>query len=161
MPDEEWITVKEAAQVRNCSERYILKLIAQNAIKARKDGRKWMVLIEGSGLVRNGTDAGSDTDSQATKTVAGIRTKSGSDSSELVRTIKQQLAEKNDEVKYLREQLEQRDLQIETMQKSADESSERSDTIIMTLTKQLEQSQLMLSAAQEPWYRKLFKRHKK
>jgi len=155
MPDEEWITVREAAQVRNCSERYILKLIAQNAIKAKKDGRKWMVLIEGSELVRNGADTGSDTGIQVANKTTNIRTSSGSGSPELVRMIKQQLEEKNEEVKYLREQLEQRDFQIETIQKSADDARERSDTIIMQLTRQLGDSQKALEAHTRPWWRRL------
>jgi excisionase family DNA binding protein len=43
MSDSIWVTVKEVAQFQNCSERYVLKLIAQNVLKAKKYGRKRQV----------------------------------------------------------------------------------------------------------------------
>ncbi len=151
MSDSIWVTVKEVAQVRNCSERYVLKLITQNVLKAKKDGRKWLVLLEGSELVRDG----SAINTQTHQTTTNTKTMSGSDSSELVRIINQQLEDKNNEIKYLKEQLEQKDRQIETMQKSADEASERSDTIIMTLT-----HQLALDASKQPWWKRIGRKRK-
>ena len=151
MSDSKWVTVKEVALVRNCSERYILKLIAQNVINAKKDGRRWLVWLEGSELVRYG----SANNTQTTQTTTNTRATSGSDSSELVRMINQQVEDKNNEIKYLKEQLEQRDRQIEAMQKSADESSERSDTIIISQTRQIGELQNMLEAHTRPWWKRL------
>lgn len=155
MSDSIWVTVKEVAQVRNCSERYVLKLIAQNAIKARKAGRRWLVLLEGSELVRDGSDNGSASTIQTTQTTTNIRATSGSDSSELVRVINQQLEDKNNEIKYLKDQLEQKDRHIEAIQKSADESSERSDTIIISQTRQLVELQNMLESHKQSWWKRL------
>jgi len=41
------------------------------------------------------------------------------------------------------------------------EASQRHDTIVMQLTRQLEQSQRMLAAHQEPWYQRWFRRERK
>ena len=148
MGDSKWVTVKEVAQVRNCSERYVLKLIAQNVLKAKKNGRRWLVLLDSSELTQNS----STLDSQTT-----IKTSNKTDwnNSELVRIANQQLEDKNNEIKYLKEQLEQKDRQIESIQKSADESRERSDTIIMTLSKNLSETQKALEMKNMSWWKKL------
>ena len=148
MSDSKWVTVKEVAQVRNCSERYVLKLIAQNVLKAKKDGHRWLVLLDGSEMIQDGSAIN-------TQTKPDTINKSGSDSSELVRLTNQQLEDKNNEIKYLKEQLEQKDRQIESIQKSADESSERSDTIIMTLSKNLSDAQKALEMNNMSWWKKL------
>ncbi len=54
-------------------------------------------------------------------------------------------------------QLEEKDKQIENLQKQLEDSGERHDTIVIQLTRQLEQSQLLLEYHKEPWYRRLFK----
>ena len=51
------------------------------------------------------------------------------------------------EIKYLREELTQ--------------TRERSDTIILQLTRQLEQSQTLLEYHREPWWRRWFKKREK
>lgn len=43
---EQWITVKEAARLRKCTERNILDQISKGAIQAKKDGRKWQVFMD-------------------------------------------------------------------------------------------------------------------
>jgi excisionase family DNA binding protein len=41
--DEGWISVKEAADIRNVSERTFLNLIHKGEVEARKEGRSWKV----------------------------------------------------------------------------------------------------------------------
>lgn len=43
---ERWVTVKEAAKFRECSERNIIDLIQRERLQGRKDGRRWEVLID-------------------------------------------------------------------------------------------------------------------
>lgn len=58
----------------------------------------------------------------------------------------------------LTQQLEEKDKQIAKLQDELSEASQRHDTIVLQLTRQLEQSQRLLEYNQEPWYRRWFKR---
>jgi hypothetical protein len=65
------------------------------------------------------------------------------------------------ENEHLRQQLTEKDKQIEGLQTQLQDTSERHDTIILQLTRQLEQSQRLLEYHDEPWYRRWFgKSHK-
>jgi len=41
---EEWITVKDAARLRQCAERTIIDKIHKGVLQGKKDGRRWLVL---------------------------------------------------------------------------------------------------------------------
>jgi len=126
---EEWITVKEAAKIRNCTERNILRLIDNKKLEAKKNGNKWLIL-------RKSLEASSE----------------GSPNySELISVFKVQLEEKDRQIERLQKQLEDKD-------KILEDASQRHDTIIMQLTRQLEQSQRMLEAHRDPWYRRWFRK---
>lgn len=114
---ENWISVKEAAKIRKCSQANIRYLISQNKIEAKRDGGRWLVNQESL--------------------------ESGKDFSQTA-----------DIISVLKEQLEQKDKQINLLQTQIQEMSERHDTIIMQMTRQLEQAQKMLESAKEPWYRR-------
>jgi excisionase family DNA binding protein len=90
---EEWITVKEAAKVRNCTERNILKLIDKAQLQAKKDGRRWLVFM--------------DTSEQSTE--------QSPNSTELISALKVQLQEKDDQISKLQQQLEEKDSQMERL----------------------------------------------
>jgi hypothetical protein len=60
-------------------------------------------------------------------------------------------------ISILQKQLEEKDKQIENLQKQLEDSGERHDTIVLQLTRQLEQSQLLLEHHKEPWYRRVIK----
>lgn len=60
----------------------------------------------------------------------------------------------------LQKQLEEKDKQIENLQTQLQEASQRHDTIVLQLTRQLEQSQRLLEYHQEPWYRRWFRRNR-
>ncbi len=91
---EEWITVKEAARIRKCTDRNILKLIKKGDLQGKKDGRRWLVLME---IPEHNTE-------QYTR------------SEELLSLIKAQLQEKDDQIRKLQEQLVEKDRQIERLQ---------------------------------------------
>jgi hypothetical protein len=59
----------------------------------------------------------------------------------------------------LRQELKQTYEWLKKKDDEIEDSRQRQDTIIMQLTRQLEQSQKMLSAHQEPWYRRWFRKN--
>lgn len=120
---ENWISVKEAAKIRKCTQANIRYLISQNKIEAKRDGGRWLV---------NNESLGSEKDFSQTADVISV----------------------------LKAQLEEKDKQINLLQTQIQEMSERHDTIVLTMTRQVEQTQKMLEAAKEPWYRKWGKKKK-
>lgn len=79
---EEWITVKQAAKIRKCTERNIIELIQKKELEAKKDGRKWLIFMEASETV-------SETSPQF---------------SEIISVLKAQLQEKDKQIALLQEQ---------------------------------------------------------
>jgi excisionase family DNA binding protein len=119
---EEWITVQEAAKVRQCSDRHILRLIQKEELQAKREGHRWLVLKSSLGEVSEPSPPESD----------------------LMSLLKVQLQEKDELIKSLRQQTE--------------DMSERHDTIVLQLTRQLENQQKLLEYHQEPWYRRWFRK---
>ena len=58
------------------------------------------------------------------------------------------------EIDLLREQVKQKDDQINKLQEELRESRERSDTIIMTLTRQVQDAQQLATYWQQPFWRR-------
>ena len=114
---ENWISVKEAAKIRKCTQANIRYLISQEKLEAKRDGGRWLV---------NEESLGSEKDFSQTADVISI----------------------------LKVQLEEKDKQINLLQTQIQEMSERHDTIVMQMTRQVEQTQRMLESAKEPWYRR-------
>ncbi|MBM3210708.1 helix-turn-helix domain-containing protein, partial [Candidatus Poribacteria bacterium] len=98
---DEWITVKEAARVRNCTERNIIKLIDKGELKAKKNGHRWLVLI--------------DTSEPSTE--------KDPNSTELISLLQAQIEEKDKQIERLQKQIEDKD-------RFLDDASQRHDTII-------------------------------
>lgn len=134
---DEWITVKEAAAIRKCSERTIITLIQKNEVKAKREGRKWLILLD---MPQEDLAEEQPKDSALDLQLA-----------EVISELRNQLSKKDEQIDNLQKQLAEKDTNVE-------DSRQRTDTIIMQLTRQLEQSQKMLSAHQEPWYRKWFRK---
>ena len=114
---ENWISVKDAAEIRKCTQANIRYLISQKKVEAKRDGGRWLV---------NPESLGSEKDFSQTADVISI----------------------------LKVQLEEKDKQINLLQTQIQEMSERHDTIVMQMTRQVEQTQRMLESAKEPWYRR-------
>ena len=128
---DEWITVKEAAKIRNCTERNILRLINNKTLEAKKDGHRWIILKES--LEANSEES--------------------LNMSDFVSVLKAQLEEKDKQIERLQKQVEEKDKMLE-------DASERNDTIVLQLTRQLEQSQRILVAHQEPWHKRWFRKNR-
>jgi len=112
-----WITVKDAAKIRKCTQANIRYLISQGNIEAKKDGGRWLV---------NEDSLVSEKDFSQTADVISV----------------------------LKAQLEEKDKQINLLQTQIQDMSERHDTIVLQMTRQMEQTQRMLETAKEPWYRR-------
>ncbi len=134
----EWITVKEAAKRLLVSERNVRFKIQTGRLKAKRDGRKWLVHISLSPALSDNIGQGMDTPSDT----------------EYVRMFEAEI-EKRDR------QIEEKDKQIIKLQNDLSEASQRHDTIVLQLTRQLEQSQRMLEAHQVPLWRRLLRRKPK
>jgi chromosome segregation ATPase len=120
----EWITVKQLALIRKCSERYILSLIKNGTLEARREGKRWMVLV---------TDSEQKPE-QVTEQIP--------DYAEVINILKKQLAEKDKQIGKLQEQLSD-------IQKESGEAKERSDMLLLNSQRQLEQSQKMLESSEQ------------
>lgn len=128
----EFVTVKEAAGILNCSERYIRNRIATGSLKAHRSGKRWMIY-------RASLEVGSESEWKPTGHEA--------DSAQ-------------QEIHWLKQRIEQYEKEVSDMRKALDDASERHDTIVMQLTRQLEQGQRMIESHQTSWIRKLFTKKK-
>lgn len=141
-----WHTIAEACEILGVSVRTIRRRIEQGKVDSRlEDGRR-MVLVTAEDK-DSATPSATDTDDTVTGTPGDIPSDGTVEQSELIDQLKS-------EVEYLRKQLD------DTNERH-DQQKERSDTIIIQLTRQLEQSQLLLEDHSEPWYRRLTKRRGK
>ncbi len=91
----EWITVKQLAQVRNCSERLIIKEIQAEKLTAKREGRRWMILVDTAEPME---------DSEPMR--------NGAEQSELIAVLKQQLEEKDKQISKLQEDKQRTDMII-------------------------------------------------
>ena len=130
-----WISTRTAAKLRKCSVRNITDLIKRGKLEAKKDegGKRWLILMEVE-------EASSEETAEET-----------SGASEATSALQEQLSEKDGQIKRLQDQVEQ-------LQEELSQVRSRSDTIILQLTRQLEQSQGLLEYHQGPWYRRWFRR---
>jgi len=139
---EEWITTAEAAELLNISERQVRNKAANGKLKAKREGNKW--LIHSSLSEAESELEGNRAESKISERI--------SDNSEIV--IRKLEADNE----WLRKRIEELERQLTQTHQASEEASERHDTIVMQLTRQLEQSQRMLAAHQEPWYRRWFRK---
>jgi len=124
---EEWITTKEAAKLLKTSARYVREMISKGRLKAKRDRNRWLV-----------------------------HSSLSAEASEAEGTPGESYRSLREMVDYLKTEAQQKDRQIETLQTQLDQSRERSDTIILQLTRQLDQSQRLLEYHQSPWWRRWF-----
>jgi len=83
----QWLTVKQLASLRKCSERYILSLIKNGKLQARREGKRWMVFVDDS----------EQNPEQVTEQIP--------DNSEVITLLKQQLEEKDNQINKLHQLL--------------------------------------------------------
>ena len=139
----EWMTVKEAADFLKISERQVLNRIHTGRLKAIRNGRRWLVHTSLS-----------EPSSEADKLPIGNGNEAVLKPDETVEILKNQLQKREMEVEDLRRQLEAKDRML-------DDASQRHDTIVLQLTRQLEQSQHLLEYHKSPWWRRWLGKHRK
>jgi len=42
--EEEWLSVKEIAKIRKCTDRTVLRMIEKEEVEAKRDGKRWLIL---------------------------------------------------------------------------------------------------------------------
>jgi len=129
---EEWVTVKDAAKLRKCSERNIIELIHKEKLKGKKDGRRWLVLMETS----EATSAESP------------------QSSEIISLLKVQLQEKDSQIRQGQEQVTEKDKQIERLQSQIDEKDNQMERLHQLLAIEKTQTQQLLERQLLPFWKR-------
>lgn len=140
-----WITVAEASRRLNISERSVRTWIAENKLKARKQGRRWLIAEDSIGGY-GGEDA------EFSEATADISEDTGG-------SLPQELAKLKIENQFLRAEIEE----LRKDKQDLQESRTRQDTIIMQLSRNLESQQLLLEDLRrnEPFWRRWFRRRER
>jgi len=114
--ESEWIPIKEAAKLLKISERQVLNRIHTGKLKAKREGRLWLIHSSLSEPV---------------------------DEAEAIpeRFAKETIKKLEETVELLKEQIQQKDRQIEKLQEQLAETSHRHDTVVMQMTRLLEYHQ--------------------
>ena len=129
-----WVSMKKACDMIDISLSTLRRRIDEGEIESKLDGRRRLVLID--------CDTSSDTSMTQNATLL---------ESAVIEQLKHQ-------TKILQEQLDKREAEVMKLQNELSQSRERSDTIILQLTRQMEQSQKLLEHHQEPFYRRWFRK---
>ncbi len=141
-----WHTITEACEILGISVRTIRRRISEAKVDSRlEDGRRMVLITEEDR--HSATPSANVTTDTVTDTPDDTPDDGTAVQPELVEQLKS-------EVEYLRKQLD-------NSNERHDQEKERADTIILHLTRQLEQSQRRLEDHSAPWYRRLLKRRNK
>ncbi len=130
-----WQTVADACHTLGISQRTLYRRIKKGEIQSKLESGRRLILID---------------DSQVTDSVASVADMADA---ALLQQIKSENEHLRDQVKALQEERR-------AERESAEQSKERSDTIILQLTRQVDQAQRLLEHHQEPWYRRVFRKRR-
>ena len=137
---DEWITVKEAAELLNVSDRYVRNLAAKGKLDARRDGNRWLIH---SSLSEPKTEH------------LGIPAEQSA-----IPTEQHTIGWLQERIEGQAKQISELQSELASARKETAEASQRHDTIVLQLTRQLEQSQRLIEYRNEPWYRRWFRSRK-
>ena len=136
---QKWVTVKQACNTLGISRTTLYRRIQQGEIETKKDDTsKTMCSIN----VPDGTDNG-------TTTVPGETPYSAAQLGQEMEQWRERVDSQEKEITELKQELRRKDELLE-------DNRQRQDTIILQLTRQMEQSQRLLEYNAEPWYRRMF-----
>jgi len=121
---DEWTTVKEAAKIRNCSDRTVLRWIEQGKLESKRDGHRWLILK------------------------SSLKTEESPTETDIMSVLKAQLED-------IKAEVEEKNKLIKDLRQQVEDMSERHDTIVMQLTRQLGDAQKALEYHKMPWWRRL------
>lgn len=141
-----WVTVSQACETFAISRRTLSRWVKQGKVESKLENNRRLVLVIEEGH---------------SETLEGhIETPMAQDMSQQV--LIEQLQKENDDheqqIAYLREQNENLQRQVEEASRALAEASQRHDTIVLQLTRQLENQQRLLEYQQAPWYRRWFRK---
>ena len=114
---EEWITVKEAAKSRNCTDRTVLRWIERGEIESKRDGHRWLVLK------------------------SSLKSDESPTENEIVSVLKAQLEDLKAELEEAKNQIKEKDEDLRRKDEQLAEASHRHDTVVMQMTRLLEYHQ--------------------
>lgn len=134
------MTIQEVAKRLDKSEKTIRRWIKQGKLYAELVDGKYVIDESELGDYLNEADLSTQESEMSTQTN--------------VEFPMQQIEYFKNHVEELRQELAQE-------RERSEQASQRHDTIVLQLTRQLEQSQRLLEYHQEPWYRKLFRRKRR
>lgn len=124
-----WMTISEASVILGMSERTIWRRISEGKLEAKLDGNRRLVKIEVD-----------------------------DDKSDIIGMT---MSDKDALIKWLRNELDEKNEQIQRLQMELKQNRERSDAIIMRLTEELEAQRRLLeqqhTRGKEPFWRRLSK----
>ena len=126
----EWMPMKQACDILGISLSTLRRRIYEGKIESKLDNNRRLVLID-------------------------IDTSKELSSEHMELSIIGQLKY---QIKLLEHQLDNREKEVNKLYEELAQSRERSDTIILQLTRQLEQNHKLIEYRQEPWYRKWLKK---
>lgn len=126
---EEWLTTKEAAETLEITVRSVVTRIHEGKLKAKRQGRFWLV------------------HSSLSEPEVGVYVASEEAPSASVEFLRKQIEEKDKQIESLQRQLE-----------ASAASGERHDMILLQLTRQVEQGQRLLEDHRAPWFRRMFRK---
>lgn len=141
---QKWVTVKQACNILDISRTTLYRRIKHREIATKKDEtNKTLCFI----TVTDGADI-------ETTTVTDGTPNSTDQLEQEVKQWRERVKSQENEIVELKQELRRKDELLE-------DNRQRQDTIILQLTRQLEQSQRLLEFHQEPWYRRWFGRYRK
>jgi len=141
-----WVTVTEACQALSVSDSTIRRYVKQGKLKGKTEEGRLLILLE--------SDQHLISRMPSTDEIRRLESE--------VEYLRQQLGEKDAQIVKLQGRLEQKDEYLQTELKRKDEqmaeASNRHDTIVLQLTRQLENQQKLLEYHQSPWWQRWFRR---
>jgi excisionase family DNA binding protein len=138
---EEWVTVSEASQLLEISERQVLNRIYNGKLQAKKDGNKWLIhssLSEPSELSEEVLEV-------------SRRASRGED---LTNHFKEQLEHLKEQMRLKDEQLIEKDKQIERLQSQIDEKDNQMERLHQLLAIEKTQTQQLLERQLLPFWKR-------
>ena len=140
MLEGEWLTISEAADAINVTERTVRRQISEGRIKSKlEDGRR-LVFVDAEML--------NSARSQESGVIEQLRREN--------EYLRQELGRRTSEIANLHQQLRSRDEHLSRKDEQAEQARQRQDTIILQLTRQLENSQQMLQYRRKSFWRRWF-----
>ena len=136
-----WVSMKQACDILDISISTLRRRIDNGGIESKLEGNRRSILIH--------HDTSSDTSSDTS-----TKQEATQPDTSFVEQLKYQ-------IESLQKQLDTREGEVVKLQEELSQSRERSDTIILQLSRQMEQSQRLLEYNQEPWYKRMFRKERK